>query len=250
MVEQPIESIFARSWALLNRNWIIIVPGIVIGLIVGVATGLLAPQTTVIDANGQSVTTFGGNFWGSLLLGLIGLIGYIATVAYTTGMAGAAWLQGTTTLADGTRIFERDAGRIVLVGLGLLVLAVIAVVLLIPTLGLAFLAYVLFTLYAFPAAIVGDRPAGAAISESLRLAVARFFPTLIVAVVVFGLRLLGGIVGAALGFAPLIGPIVGAIVTQVVVAYATLLVVGEYLNLERAGTVPPTPTPPPPPAPY
>ncbi|MGD1067122.1 MAG: hypothetical protein ABR975_09940 [Vulcanimicrobiaceae bacterium] len=239
MTEQPVESVFARAWTLLTTNWIIIVPGVIVGIIVGVASGLLAPAYVTYDANGVPVTSVSASVFGSAVLALIALIGYIATVAYTTGMAGAAWTRGVTSLADGTAIFERDFSRIVIVAVALLVLAVIAVILAIPTLGLSLVAFYLFTLYAMPSAIVGDRPAMDAIRESFALTVARFVPTLIIAIVIFVLKFLGGVIGGVFHFTPLIGPIIAAIITQIVVAYAALVVVGEYLNLQQAGRIPP-----------
>ena len=53
------------------------------------------------------------------------------------------------------------------------------------------------------------------------------------------ISLVGGIIAAVLHFIPYLGPIVGGIITQIVVAFATLVVVGEYLNLRTIGTIPP-----------
>jgi hypothetical protein len=246
MVEQPVENVFVRAWGLLTRNWIIILPGVVVGIVVGLVKALLSPTVYVVG-NDYTVTRSVG-VGGGLLIGLVALIGYIITVAYTTGMAGAAWTRGTTTLADGTAAFARDSGRIVLVGIGLLVLACVATVIAIPTFGLSLLAFYLFTLYALPSAIVGDRPAMDAITESFRLTIARFVPTLIIAIVIAVLSVIGGAIGLAFRFTPLIGPIVSAVITQAVIAYATLVIVGEYLNLRAANQIPPAPPPAAPPA--
>jgi hypothetical protein len=240
MTEQPVESVFSRAWALLTNNWVIILPGIVIGIAVGLARALLAPTAFVDDGSGIPVATVSTNAFSGALLGLIALIGYIATIAYTTGMAGVAWVRGTTTLGDGTRIFERDFTRVLLLAVILFVLGIVAVALSFVTLGLAFVAFYLFTLYAMPSAIVGDRPAMDAIRESFALTLARFVPTLIIAIVIFALSVAGRFIGALFHFTPLIGPIVTAVITQIVVAYATLVVVGEYLNLQQAGRIPPS----------
>jgi|HubBroStandDraft_1064217.scaffolds.fasta_scaffold44171_3 hypothetical protein len=242
MVEQPVENVFVRAWGLLTRNWIIIVPGVIVGIVVGLVRALLTPTVYVV---GSDVTVTRMGVGGGLLIGLVALIGYIITVAYTTGMAGAAWARGTTTLADGTTAFQRNS---VVVGLGLIVLALVAALIAFPTLGLSLLAFYLFTLYAFPSAIVGDRQAMDAITESFRLTIARFVPTLIIAVVIAVLSVIGGVIGAAFSFTPLIGPIVGAVITQAVVAYATLVIVGEYLNLRAANKIPPAPPAAAPPA--
>jgi hypothetical protein len=240
---QPIESVFSRSWELLTRNWIIIVPGVVIGIVVGILRVLMTPAPLVYTtASGSTVYNAGGmmaTIGSSLLLALVGLVAFIATQAFTTGMAGAAWQRGTTTLADGFAAFQEDAGRIIITAVGLIVLACFAVVLSIPTIGIAFLAYYLFTLYAFPAAIVGNRPGFESILESFRITMARFVPTLILGVIIFAMSFVATIVGALLHFVPFLGPIVAGILTQIVVAFATLVVVGEYLNLRVAGTIPP-----------
>jgi hypothetical protein len=241
---QSIERVFSRAWELLTQNWIIVVPGFVIGVVVGILKVLLTPTPIVYTtASGTTVYTSGllATAGSSLLLGLIGLIAFIATQAFTTGMAGAAWMRGSTTLADGMAAFQNDAGRILLTALGLIVIAFFAVLLSIPTFGIAFLAFYLFTLYAFPSAVVGGRPAIAAITESFQITIARFVPTLILGIVIFVISLIARTIDAVLHIVPFLGPIVGGILTQIVVAFATLVVVGEYLNLRNSGTIAPAP---------
>jgi hypothetical protein len=245
---QSVEGVFSRAWELLTRNWIIIVPGIVIGAILGVLRVLLTPVPVIYTTSGGTTVyntgALGATMLSAALLSLVGLIAFIATQAFTTGMAGAAWARGTTTLADGFAAFQEDAGRILITGLGLIVLAVVALVLAIPTLGIAFLAFYLFTLYAFPSAIVGKASGFNSITESFRITIARFVPTLILGIIIFVISLVGTFIAGILHFIPFLGPIVGGIITQIVVAFATLVVVGEYLNLRAAGVV----TPPAPPA--
>ena len=244
---QSVESVFSRAWELLTQNWIIIVPGVVIGAILGVLRVLLTPAPILYTTSGGTTVyntgALGATMLSAALLSLIGLIAFIATQAFTTGMAGAAWARGTTTLADGFAAFQEDAGRILLTGLGLLVLACIAVVIAIPTLGIALLAFYLFTLYAFPSAIVGKAPGFSSIAESFRITTARFVPTLILGIVIFVISLVGAFVAAILHFVPFLGPIVGGIITQIVVAFATLVVVGEYLNLRASGVMAPSAPP-------
>lgn len=236
---QPVEGVFARAWELLTRNWILIVPGIVIGVIVGVLDWALAAPIRGYDPT-QIASAF-SLMWSRLAIAAITLVGYIATQAFTTGMAGAAWLRGTATLADGAASFQEDAGRILTTGIGLIGLAVVALILLLPTLGLSLLAFYLFTLYAMPAAIVGKRPGFRSIVESFAIARARFVQTLIIAAMIFVISLVVGLIAGIFSFVPLIGPLVRAIVTQAVIAYATLVVVGEYLAV--SGTSSPTVTP-------
>ncbi len=244
MTQPPsVESVFSRAWELLSKNWIIIVPGIVIGLIVGIINGLLAPHvyTSAEYQNdpGLAMSSLGGMFVRGIIIGCVGLLGYIATMAYTTGMAGAAWARGTTTLADGSAAFQEEAGNVLMTAIGLVLLGIVAVILAIPTLGLAFLAYTIFTLYAMPAAVIGKRPGFSSIAESFRIAAKRFVPTLIIAVVIFVIGFVLGLLSVPLHFIPLLGPIVTAVIQQCVLAFAMLVIVGQYLTLHNAGDISP-----------
>lgn len=247
MTEQPVGSVFGRAWALLASNWIIIVPGLVIGVIVGVLRTVLTP-TVVIGPDGPVLAT--GSVLASvssgLLIALVSLVGYIATVAYTTGMAGAAWQRGVTRIEDGAAAFRTDAGSILVTALGLFVLGVVAAILSFPTLGLSLLAYYLFTLYAMPAAILGNLPGFAAIQASFRIALKRLVPTLMVGLLIAVIALIVGAFAGVLRLAPLVGPIVAACVTQAAIAYATLVIVGEYLALRGSAASGPPPYGPPP----
>jgi hypothetical protein len=236
---QPIENILARAWDLLTRNWIIIVPGLVIGLIMGVLGWLLSPHGAYDANDPASVGRMLARTSSWLVLAIIGIVAIIANQAYTVGMAGAAWERGRATLADGAASFREDAGRIVVTAIGLIVLGVVAALLSIPTLGLALLAFVLFTLYAIPAAIVGNRPGFSSIAESFAITRARFVPTLILAILIAAIWFIALIVTAPLAFIPFLGPIIQACLVQAVVAYVVLAVVGEYLNLRSAAMIPP-----------
>jgi hypothetical protein len=237
---QPVENIFARAWDLLTRNWIIVVPGLVIGLVVGALSWLLTPHGVGYDPNDPAVVGKAlARASSGLILAIIGIAAMIANQAFTVGMAGAAWERGTATLADGAASFKEDAGRIVVTAIGLIVLAVVAALLALPTLGLSLLAFYVFTLYAMPAAIVGNRPGFSSIAESFAITRARFVPTLILAILIFAISLIAGLVTVPLLFIPLLGPIVQACLVQAVVAYVVLVVVGEYLNLRAAALIPP-----------
>jgi hypothetical protein len=232
--QPPVESIFVRSWTLLSSNWIIVVPGVVIGLVVGVLKYMLRPPVYVFSAGDTTIVQHQGTgILAGLVIALIGLIGSILTIAYTTGMAGAAWARGVATLEDGAAALRADFSNIVVAIVGLIVLGAVAGILVIPTLGLAIAAYYLFTLYTMPAAIIGARPGIEAIKESFQITIARFVPTLIIAVLLFVVSLVVGIIAAIFGTLPLVGPIVAGIIQGAVVAYATLVIVGEYLVLRQ-----------------
>jgi hypothetical protein len=91
-----------------------------------------------------------------------------------------------------------------------------------------------FFIYTIASAVVGNHRGLDALGESFRIAKSRFWPTVMIALALVVIRIAGAWVGGLFGLAPLIGPIVDAVINQVVVAFATLVVVGEYLNLRGA----------------
>lgn len=232
---QPVESIFARSWDLLSRNWIIIVPGIVIGIIMAViATMVVAPlggQPTLADVAARGP--------GMAIAACLSFLAYVATQAYTIGMAGAAWERGTATLADGSRSLSEDAGRIVVTTLGLFLVWIVAGILALFTLGLSLVACGIFTIYALPSAIIGNRDGFASIAESFRIARMRFVPTLILVIVLVVVSVGMSLLTVPFALVPFLGPVIAAVVQQAVVAFVTLCVVGEYLNLRDSAALAP-----------
>jgi hypothetical protein len=230
---QSVEGVFGRSWQLLTRNWILIVPGLIIGFVVGFVQGVFGGSS---GTDAGSVGAALGQAAGGLVVMLISILGAIANTAYTTGMAGAAWATGTTTLADGRRAFERDAVHVFVAMIGLFVLGVVAALLAIPTLGLALIAYLLLFIYTMPAAVVGERRGLDALRESYRISTKRFGTTAIVVVLIAVISVIAWLIVVALHFTPFVGPLIAAILDQVALAYFTLVVVGEYLNLRNAGS--------------
>ena len=232
-----VESTFARSWELLSSNWIIIVPGLVIGFVVGVIDYFVSPHATY--------ESYGATWWASassgILVALVNLAGYILAQCYVTGMAGGAWERGRASLADGTLAFEHDAGNVLVAMIGLFVALIVAGVLAFVTLGISMILYFYFFIYTFPAAIVGNRPGFAAMGDSFRIAARRVAPTLILTIVNAFILIAGWGIGLALNFIPFLGPIIGALVIQAVLAYVTLVVVGEYLALREVPVGPPPP---------
>lgn len=240
---QPVENVFARAWELLTHNWIIIVPGLVIGLVLGAISWVLTPHYADTGDTSAALGNALGRASRGVILAIAGIVAGIANQAYTVGMAGAAWERGTASLADGSASFREDAGRIVVTGIGLILLGIVAAILALPTLGLSLLAFYVFTLYAMPAAIVGNRPRFSSIAESFAITRARFIPTLILAIMIVAISLIAGLITAPLLFIPLLGPIIQTCLIQVAVAYVTLVVVGEYLNLRATAVIPPASPP-------
>lgn len=212
-------SVFARAWHLLTRNPLIVIPGIAFGALAAlveqlIATAAAAPQS------GADLT------W--ILLDVTQIVAAILTISYTTGMADAAWRTGRARITDGRRAFRREGDHVFVAMLALLVLGAAATVLAPFVLELPIVAYVFFCSYTMASAVVGERPGVLAVRESVQIAFSRPVPTLLMVAGVFGVTL--GLGAVALFFAklPLLGPLVSDLVVQGVIAYAVLVIVGEY----------------------
>jgi hypothetical protein len=232
------KDLFGRALQLLQRNIIIIVPSLIVGIVSAVVAYVLSASGYASwqffgDLNAQGPGAFWQFFETIVALGLR-VLGALFAIAFTTGMAGAAWRHGTTTLADGVRAFRRE-GFQTLVALALLfVIGLVASSLVVPTFGFSLLAYMVFMIYTMPAVVVADRPALDAIVESVRIAASNFGVTFLLVLLIIVLAVIGGLAGSALGQIPLLGEAVSWLVMEAVVAYATLVVVGEYLKLGGA----------------
>lgn len=229
MQSQPVGHIFSRSWHLLTNNWILLVPGLLIGVASGILSWLLVPAD-----NPETVPGIVRQLGLQLLAGIIVLVAQIATTAYTTGMAGAAWARDKTSLADGRDAFARDGVNVFVAMIGLGVVGIAAIVLAPPTLGISLLAYYLLSLYTMPAVVVGKRPGLRALQESFSIAIERFFPTLLIAIFLGVVYLVVGLLAGLVAAAPLVGLVGSAIIIQCVTAFATLVIVGEYLELRAS----------------
>lgn len=226
---------FGRSWQLLTENWILIVPGIVIGIVAAVVVWLLTVYG-VASAVGFSAVGMGGvgmmsAFLSTMLVGVVLMLATILVIAYTTGMAGAAWRTGKATLDDGAAAFRADGAQILVAVVLLFLLGIVAVALSVPTLGLALLAFYLFFLYALPSVIVGNRSATDALAESARMTTRNFLTTLAIVILLAIAFMVATWLTRFFGGIPLIGLIVRQLIMQAMAAYATLVIVGEYIKL-------------------
>ncbi|TAM60516.1 hypothetical protein EPN52_04890 [bacterium] len=232
MVEST-AGVFSRSWQILNRNWILALPGIVAGILAGIVRAVLGAHY-VVGPDGEWTEVSAGFFFTELAL-LIQFILFVASVTYTTGMAGTAWRTGSATLADGTAAFERDAGNVVVALVVLFALGVVALLLSLPTFGLALLAFIFFVVYTFPAAVIGEVRGVEAIRESVRIAMRRSSSTLTMIVAIAIIGILVGMVHSILHAVPFLGPLAGGLIAGTASAYFTLVVAGEYLELKASG---------------
>ncbi|MDQ6929335.1 MAG: hypothetical protein M3126_01535, partial [Candidatus Eremiobacteraeota bacterium] len=230
---QDFGAVFGRSWQLLSGNWVIIVPGIIIGIVAGLIVGFLATTGVVSGAVLGSAGAPAAGFVSVILAGLVSAIvvtiATLISVAYTSGMAAAAWRTGTATFADGAAAFSREGASLFTAMILLFLIGLVAFLLAPFTLALSVAAYAIFFIYTIPSVVVDDVPGMEAVSGSFRLALANFVPTLIIIVLIGVIAMLAGFVGHLFNGIPFLGWMIQFALQQAVVAYAMLVVVGEYM---------------------
>lgn len=228
-------NIFSRSWTLLARNPVLIVPGAIVGVISAIIVfAVIAPTQVDVVVNDPAVgyATASGTAARGTLLTAIDILGFLIAQAYTVGMAVAAWRTGTTTLADGAAVFTRHWGRVLLT---VVVLLGMSIALLYLTYGFGVPIFFFFSIYAIPAVILRPITPVEGLSLSFTFAIERFVPTLIIVIMLCIISVAVGV----LSFIPLLGPIVTEVIKQAVFAFATLVIVGEFLAAPTATTTPP-----------
>jgi hypothetical protein len=226
MQPAPVENLFARSWMLLSANTAIILPGILAGLVTGLAQDIFAPSFFV------------GNAFGHTVAGVIGLFAAVTALTCTTGMAQVAWKRGKTTFADGQCAFFEGGNRVLVAVVVLAVGAAMATILAFLTLGLSLLAFTYFSLYTIAAVVVGHRSALVGFVESAGIASKHMVPTMVIIIGFIGSFVIAGLISFVLMFLPYVGPVLAAIIGQTCAAYFSIVIVGEYLTV--CGTPPTT----------
>lgn len=226
---------FARAWNVLRANWVIVVPAVVVGVAGAAAANALANAGVVSwsffgDMNAQGPAAF-LSFLGTIVAIALRMVAAVVAIAFTAGMAAAAWSGGTARFADGAAAFRRSGIQAFFALVLLSVLGLVAAALVVPTFTLSVWAYLVFLIYTMPAVLVGKRGATDAIVDSITLAWRSFGVTLAVVLLIIALAIAGGVLGDLLARLPFIGNMLGWIVMEAVVAYAAVVVVGEYLQL-------------------
>jgi hypothetical protein len=224
-----------RAWLLLCANVSIVVPSIVVGIASAFIATALSEHGWLSWSYFSDMDVQGPNafwlFFATLVATALRIVAAVAAIAFTTGMAAAAWRGGRAHFADGAAAFRRNGLQACLALVLLTLLGLLAAALLVPTFGISVLLYMTFLLYAMPGVLVGNRGATDAIVESITLAWRSFGVTFVVVLLIIALAIAGGKLGDLLAGLPLVGQLLGWIVMEAVVAYATLVVVGEYLQL-------------------
>lgn len=226
---------FLRAWNLLSRNWTIVLPSIAVGLVSAAAATALSNSgwlslSYFADLNEQGPGAFTAFLATIVAMGLR-IVAAVVAMAFTAGMAAGAWSRGAARFADGAAAFRRNGLQAFFALILLTLLGLFAAALFIPTFGLSVLAYMVFMIYAMPGVLVGNRGAIEGIIESIGLAWRSFGVTFAVVLLIIALAVAGGLLGDVLERVPFLGQVLGWIVMEAVVAYATLVVVGEYLHL-------------------
>jgi hypothetical protein len=147
-------------------------------------------------------------------------------------MAGGAWQHGKTTLRDGWGAFSHRLFPILVASGLLFLIGLCAAVLSTVTFLVPLAVYAIFFIYTMASVIIGGRGPVDAIAESCRTALSNFWPTVAVVVLIAVISLLGAWMGDLLGrVSEFAGWLVAGLLQQVIVAYASLVVAGEYLKL-------------------
>ncbi len=183
----PLDVMMSRSWELLKRNPAIAVPPLF--TLIPIVIGLVLLVVWIVGMVMHGHRRDGGAaLWAPFAIGYFVMLAVTVVVAvfgYAAmwGMANAAWERGRATLADGFAAARVSFWRLVVAFIGFFGLIIAAFILALPTLGISFIALMLFTIYVFPAVVVGGHGGFAAIAESFRL-VRNYFSTSIVAALV------------------------------------------------------------------
>ena len=156
------------------------------------------------------------------------IVATVLAIAFTTGMADAAWRGGRGTLRDGFVAFRREGGHVFVAVIVLLLLGLLAAIAAPVTHAVSIVAYAYCCAYTMPAAVVGERSGLVAVGESTSIAFRRPIGTLVILVGVYAIAYAIGFGAEFVQMTPYVGSILGALVVQAAIAYATLVLVGEY----------------------
>ncbi len=236
---RDLESTFLRAWQLLLANPIVMLPGLIVAIVAAaVESYVFAPWASSIaitSTSGDANVGLAARSVESALYLAFAMVVYIAQVSFVTGMAGAAWERGRATLRDGWQAFARRGVQTLLAMALMLLIGLVAAAFAPVTFLLTLIAYVVFIIYTMPAVIIGGDDPVAGIAESCRLALGNLLPTVaVVAIIALLAWLSGALANAVSAFSPLGAAFISLVVEQVVVAYAMLVVTGEFLKLRTA----------------
>jgi len=225
--------IFTRAWALLARNPILLVPGIalaVVGSLVDASGSALIAHYSLTSA-GPPEAIAAMQLFAALAIFVVSAAVSLVQMMAVTGMAGGAWEHGRTSLRDGWAALAHRLPAAAIAGIVLLLLGFCAAALSAATFMIPIVVYALLFIYTMAAVVIGGHPPIRSLLESCRLAMANAGTTVVVVGLVLVLALVAAGLGGLIGrFSPFAGWLVAGLLQQVIVAYATLVVAGEYLK--------------------
>jgi hypothetical protein len=228
-------ALFSRSLTLLSSNWLLLVPGLIAGLIIAVIKSLFVfwffvPEMSMHAGMFSAVAGLLSSWFAyGTLNGVLTLI----AIAVMTSMAGRVWDDGRATFDDAVRVFRENDNQLFLSLLQIIGITLVAAFLALPTGGVSICAAFFFLTYAVASAVIGQRPGFAAIRDSFDIAMRRLGPTLILFAAYCGLLMIAGMLSFVFGRIFFIGPLISGILQQAVTAYMTLVIVGEYIRVQR-----------------
>jgi hypothetical protein len=229
---QDLGNTFSRAWQLLSNNWSIALPAVIVGVVGGIVIDFAA---ITLIGGGTLVAGLGGLLLGSLVTLAIASIINVLTIGMTSGMGIAAWRTGNASISDGTAVFQ-NGGALQTMLAWMIIGAVLAFI---PVLGwLALIVLMFLLIYALPAAIANGSGAGESFSESVSIVTKNFGTTAVVILLIFCIGFVGGILGAIVGHVPFLGGIIRTVIQQVILAYGTLVICGEYLKVRTVSGTP------------
>jgi hypothetical protein len=230
-----LENTFAQAWKLLVRNPVIVVPCIAIALLSGAlefAFAAVILGSFAISGNGSPDAVAAADTISAVAVFIVSLALALVQMAFVTGMAGAAWQHGRAGLRDGWNALSNRWLAAIGAGALLLIVGLCAAALAPVTFLVTLLAYAVFFIYTMAAVVIGKRAPVDGLVESARTALANVLPTLAVVALIAAIAALGGWLGSLAGrISDLAGWLIAGLLQQVIVAYASLVVAGEYLKL-------------------
>lgn len=228
------ENTFARAWTLMLRNPLIVAACIVTGLLAAGAEYLTNQMMSsyAVSGNGSRDALAAIDALTKIVAFVVTLAVSLVQMGFVTGMAGAAWRTGRATLADGWSALSHRLLPLAAAVVLLFIMGACAAVLAPITFYVTLIAYAVFFIYTIAAVVIGERPAIAAIVQSASIALANIAPTLGIVAIVGAIVVAGAYLGhLAGGVNAQAGWLVDGLLPQIIVAYVTLVVAGEYLNL-------------------
>ncbi len=226
--------VFSRAFALLIANPVVLLPALVVGVLAGLAAGAVAPPVAPIDTSDPTslvAAQAGTRYLGSVVVYGATLLAAIAINALTIGMAGSAWDDYRTSLADFASSLRAHGARLIAT---VIVYAAIQTVLTVLTFGVGGLVFGFFGLYVFAAVVLGKQTFAGALRESVRITAVRFATSLTVVVLLFAVAIIVSVGAAVIPFPPRVGAAAATVLVALLTGYANLVIAGEYRSSQGA----------------